>query len=89
MAQALLASILAATLSAFVISRTRIAGFAGRSFLVLGLGVFAWLLGPATEWIWFQYPTDYVLVALLDAVVGWGIVGAVQTGILKNGGGTT
>lgn len=83
----LLASIVAAMLSASVLAWTRISGFAGRMLLVVSFGVFAWLLGPATEWIWFHYPTGHALAMLLDAVLGWAIVGAVQTGILKNGTG--
>jgi hypothetical protein len=87
MALALVASILAATLSSFVLSEVRTAGYAGRMLLAIGFGVLAWLLGPATEWIWFPYPAGHVLASLLDAVAGWAIVGAVQAGLLKSGSG--
>jgi hypothetical protein len=87
MALALVSSILAGTFSALVLSGSRTQGFPGRILLVLGLGVFAWLLGPAGEWIWLPYPAGHALVTFLDAVAGWAIVGALQTGILKNGSG--
>src|SRR5262245_37166494 len=76
----LAASVLAGTLSAFVLVESRVQGLAGRMLLVVGFGVFAWLLGPATEWIWVPYPAGHLAATLLDAVAGWSIAGAVQTG---------
>jgi len=75
---------LACTLfSAWVLSRARIASHLGRVAFVLGMGSFAWFLGPAMQWNWFGYPGGYTLAMLTDAVIGWAIVGVVQAGILR------
>ncbi len=85
MTRGALLSVLAALFSAWALSRTRIAGFFARALFVLGLGFFSWLLGPAVQWNWLGYPPDYVLVALVDGLAGWAIVGVVQAGIVRPG----
>lgn len=73
----------AATFAALALSRARLASWAARVAFVLGLGLFAWVLGPGTQWVWFNYPTDYLVASLADTVGGWLIVGIVQTGIVR------
>jgi hypothetical protein len=76
-------AVAAATFSAFALSRARIASHFGRVAFVLGMGLFAWLLGPGMQWNWFAYPADYTLSVLVDALAGWAIVGVVQAGIVR------
>jgi hypothetical protein len=83
MIEGLLVCVVAAMFSAWALSRVRVGTYAGRAAFALGFGLVAWMLGPATEWIWLHYPTDYVLAALVDDLCGWAIVGAVQAGIVK------
>jgi hypothetical protein len=83
MARGLGLAIAAAVFSAWALSRARIANHFGRAAFVLGMGCFAWLLGPAMQWNWFAFPADYTLAVLLDTVGGWAIVGIVQAGIVR------
>lgn len=76
-------SLMATTFAAFALSRARLRSWAARVAFVLGLGVFAWVLGPGAQWVWFNYPTEYLLTSLVDALAGWLIVGIVQTGIVR------
>ncbi len=85
MARGLVLALAAAFFSAWALSRARIAGHFGRVAFVLGMGVFAWALGPAMLWNWFSYPGDYTIAVLLDSVAGWVIVGIVQAGIVRPG----
>lgn len=81
----LVVSFLAATLAAAALGRARLPGFAARVGFVLAVGAFAWLVGPVTQWAWFRYPDEWIWSALIDAGVGWTIVGFVLAGILGTG----
>lgn len=82
-AKGLLADLGAAVFSAFALSRLRIGGYAARVAFVVGLGLFAWVLGPVSQWAWFRYPDLWLASTLLDAALGWLIVGTVQAGIVR------
>jgi hypothetical protein len=75
--------LLASTFAALALFMARMQSWAARVAFVTGLGLFAWVLGPGAQWVWFNYPTDYLLVSLADALAGWLIVGIVQTGIVR------
>lgn len=79
----ILLCLLAGTFASWALSRARIRSHPGRIAFVFGFGVFAWLLGPGSQWIWFHYPYDYALATLLDSVIGWAIVAVVQAGIVR------
>lgn len=83
MLRGLVLSLLAGMFAAWSLSRVELRGYSGRFLFVLGLGGFAWLLGPAMDWNWFHYPVDYTSIRLLNSLLGWTIVGAVQAGIVK------
>jgi hypothetical protein len=82
-ARGLALAVAAALFSAWALSRTRITVFLGRAAFVAGMGLFAWILGPAMQWNWFAYPAGYTTAVLLDALIGWAIVGIVQAGIVR------
>ena len=79
----LLLATAAALYSAWALSRARIGSFLGRAAFVVGMGLFAWTLGPAMQWTWFAYPAGYTAAVLFDALAGWAIVGIVQAGIVR------
>ncbi len=83
MARGLGLALAATFFSAWALSRARIASHFGRVGFVVGMGLFAWALGPAMLWNWFAYPADYTVAVLLDALAGWAIVGVVQAGIVR------
>ncbi len=85
MARGLGLALVASLFSAWALSRARIASHFGRVAFVLGMGLFAWVLGPAMMWNAFSYPADYTVAVLVDALAGWAIVGVVQAGIVRPG----
>ncbi len=79
----LVVSFLIATLAAEALRRSRSQRYLARVGFVLGIGAFAWLVGPVMQWVWFQYPDEWIWAALIDAGCGWLIVGFVQAGIVR------
>ena len=79
----LVVSFLIATLAAAVLKRARPGRYLVRVGFVLAIGAFAWLAGPVMQWAWFQYPDEWIWSALVDAALGWLIVGFVQAGIIR------
>lgn len=73
---------LAATFTGWALARARIGWHTGRVIFVLALGMMGWLLGPAQQWNWLGFPTDYTIATFLDNLGGWTIVGIVQTGLV-------
>lgn len=84
-ARGLAFALAAAAFSAWALARVGPLPYLGRAGFVLALGLFAWALGPGTQWAWFNYPSDYLLATLAEGVGGWLIVGLVQAGILRGG----
>lgn len=81
----LLVALLVTTLAAAALQRARVTPYAARVGFVLGIGTFAWLVGPVTQWAWFQYPSEWIWSALIDAGLGWTIVAFVLAGIVRPG----
>lgn len=79
----LVVSFLIATLAAEALRRSRPRRYLARVGFVLGIGAFAWLVGPVMQWAWFQYPDEWIWSALIDAACGWLIIGFVQAGIVR------
>ncbi len=57
--------------------------FGQRVWFVTLLGVFAALATHITFWNWFDVPTDYILVSVLDTVVTWLLGGLAIAFIVK------
>ncbi|HVS00669.1 MAG TPA: hypothetical protein VMW27_28880 [Thermoanaerobaculia bacterium] len=72
----LLTNILAAFLAALVLAR--ISGtYLSRALLVAGLGIFAWLSVSVSYWIWYGFPSAFILGEGLDQLLGWLVAGLV------------
>ena len=72
----LLTNILGGCIAAFVVSLTA-ASFGRRVLVVTLLGVFAWLSIRVSYWIWYRFPTDFILAEGFDQVGGWILGGVV------------
>ena len=72
----LVSNALAAAVAAFLVSL--IAGAYGRRVLAVMLfGLFGWLSLLLSFWIWYEYPTAFILVEGFTEVVGWLLAGLV------------
>lgn len=80
--RSLLIAVIASGLAAWLLQKTAIVSTVDRALFVMllaGVGNFA---VHVSNWNWFRYPTDYTLVALLDAAVGWFLVGLAVAWVL-------
>ncbi len=58
-------------------------GYWSRVGFVLGFGVFLALTGHISYLNWMRFPLDYTIGFIVDAVVGWFLVGLVVGAIVK------
>jgi hypothetical protein len=52
-------------LALWLMSKTSVNSFAGRVGFMAGVGVLAAVVTNASYWIWYEYPTDYTIVAMV------------------------
>lgn len=75
--------LLAGLFASWSLSRARLSGNPARIGFVIGLGLFAWLLGTGMPAVWFHYPASWLLATFLDAAAGWAFAGVVLAGIVR------
>lgn len=51
-------------------------------FVVLG-GIFVCIAGIYPNSIWWEFPNDFILITMLDSVVGWLIAGIIMAALIK------
>ena len=72
----LLTNIVAAFIAACVISLIP-ATYGKRVLVVMLFGVFAWLSLTLSFWIWYNFPTPWVLAEAITEIIGWLLAGLV------------
>jgi hypothetical protein len=78
----LLADFLAALVAAWVL--VRLAGtYLTRASAVAFLAVFAFLSITASHWIFYRFPTEFVLAALVTELLAWLCAGLVMAKIIR------
>lgn len=70
----LLSNVLAAAIAAFIASLLA-AAYARRVLAITLLGLFGWLSLIVSYWIWYGFPTAYILGEGINEVVGWFLAG--------------
>ncbi len=58
--------------------RSIVQGFFLRVVFCAGLGVMVWTASFVPLWNWFNYPAAHILGYLIDFIVGFALIGAVQ-----------
>ena len=81
----LLADILGGLIAALLLSLAvpSLPSFTGRVLFVATLGLFASLAIDVPYWNWYGFPTRYLLSALVDSVVGWGLAGVLLAALIR------
>ena len=72
----LLTNIFAAFIAACIVAMIS-ATYMKRVFVVMLLGVFAWISLTLSFWIWYNFPTLWVLAQAIIEIIGWFIAGLV------------
>jgi len=70
-------------LAAFLLSMTALTGYAARAGFVGLLGVTAALATNPSYWIWYRFPTDYTLAAMVILIVGYAVAGLAIAAVLR------
>jgi len=74
--------ILQALILAWVIAGSTTSGLVGRTLVASAVGVAVAVGANGSNWIWYGFPTDFTLAAILIQVVGYALAGLVIAGIL-------
>lgn len=74
-----LSDVLIAGFALYLLSlgRERLNTVAKRTKVVVGLGIFTWLVAHVPYWIWFHFPLTYTLTILLDTSIAFLLLGLV------------
>ncbi|MGB8658297.1 MAG: hypothetical protein WCE90_11020 [Candidatus Zixiibacteriota bacterium] len=81
----LLSNIAGALVAAYLLSKAvgGITSFGVRVLFVALLGLFASLAIDISYWNWYGFPGSFTLAAIIDEVVGWGLVGLPLATMIK------
>ena len=79
----LLSNVAAAFVAALVVTRLR-AAFPTRVFVVMLMGLFAWLSIEVSYWNWYRFPDAYSLAQAIDQIGGW-LLGGIAIGWMVKG----
>lgn len=76
MGRSIAGNLLAAGVATALLLHTVGLGFLGRLLFVEALAVLAWTVGVWPMAVWWGQPCGFVLLQLLDFLIGWGLAGA-------------
>ena len=77
MLQALLVNIIAAATMAWLLMTTPLRSFFAKVRFVEMIAVLIFVAGQLPFSIWWQFSPDFLLISLLDLLIGWGLAGCV------------
>jgi hypothetical protein len=72
-----------AIVAAIILSTVALTGYLARVGVVTLVGVCAVLSTNPSYWIWYKFPTDYTLAAILIDLIGYIVAGLVIAAILR------
>jgi len=78
-----LTEVIEAILAVFLLSRTRLTGFAARVGFVTLIGIVASITTNIPYWNWYGYPGSYTLAYLFTQIVDYFLVGVVAALTMK------
>ncbi len=78
----LASSVVAAFLAALVLTQVR-SGYFGRVLIVTAMGLFGFVSILVSYWNWYGFPTDFIIGAALDEIIGWFLAGLVLAAIIR------
>lgn len=73
----LLTQVIAAFLVVVLLRRTRGLSYLGKAMFIALVGLIIGFVSHAPYWNWFGFSTPYVIVIILDTVIGWTLAGLV------------
>lgn len=77
-----LITVLSAGLATFLLAKVSVKKYLQRVMFVTLLGVFV-SLTYLIDWYWFNFPADFIMLTIIDAVVAWFLAGLVIAKVVK------
>lgn len=77
-----LATVLCGLIAAYVLAST-VGSLLHRAALVCLMGLFTWLAISLSQWNWYKFPFDFILVDGLDQVFAWLLAGFLMAKMIK------
>ncbi|MBS1789130.1 MAG: hypothetical protein JST85_15485 [Acidobacteria bacterium] len=78
----LLSTIICALIAAFILAST-VGSLTSRAILVGLIGLFVWFAISISYWNWYGFPFKFILLDLVDQVIGWTVAGFVMAKMVK------
>lgn len=82
MARGLALKVLAAILMTWLLLQVGVVSYRRRVFLVMVTAMIGAILVNLEQWNWWAFPDDYVLLQMLDLLIGWFLAGLVMAKIV-------
>jgi hypothetical protein len=71
-----------ALLAAFILAST-VGCCARRVAIVASLGLFSWLAISIQQWDWYEFPFTFVMLDVINQVIGWMLAGLLMVKMIK------
>ncbi|MBS0629215.1 MAG: hypothetical protein JSS30_03195 [Verrucomicrobia bacterium] len=84
MIQGLLMQIIGAAFITYLLLKSKALKYWGRVWFVTIIGLIVAILGVLPDWNWWQFPSSWVALEVVDLVVGWFLGGLVIAKLIKN-----
>jgi hypothetical protein len=81
MVYAILSNIIAALLVAWLVRAADGLGYFQRVLFIATVGIVIAIAGRATNWIWWHFSTDFMVVDLADVIIGWALAALVMAAL--------
>jgi hypothetical protein len=81
MVYAILSSIIAALLVAWLVRAADGLGYFQRVLFIATVGIVIAIAGRAPNWIWWHFSMDFMVVDLADVVIGWALAALVMAAL--------
>ncbi len=87
MLRSIAGNLVSAGIATLLLLQTAGLGFRGRVLFVEGLALISWTVAAWPMSVWWGMPCGFVLLQLLDFLVGWGLAGMVLARVVGDSGG--
>ena len=82
-AQMIIALLIAAGIISFLMLKSHFTSYFGKVFFVTLIAITAGILVEVVNWIWWQFPTHFSVVNMIDLVLTWFIAGLAMAPVVK------
>ena len=78
MATGMIGQIISAFLMLLILQNTSVSSYWGKVRFITLVGVSIGFISHYTYWNWFEFATPYILLTILDSLIGWFLAGLVM-----------